>query len=66
MYQTRTFRPTTLTVTGGLAMAVGAVLYVNDQMPCARNWHVFLWPALILMGVGAIMATAGALWNRED
>lgn len=66
MYRTRTFRPSALSVTGGFAMAVGAVLYVNDQVPAARNWHVFLWPALILMAVGAIMATAGALRHRED
>jgi len=66
MYRTRTFRPSTLSVTGGLSMAAGALLYVNDQTPCARNWHVFLWPALLLMAVGAILATAGTLWNRED
>lgn len=62
---TRAFRPSALSVTGGLAMAIGALIYMNDQMPKPRNWHVFLWPALLLMAIGAIMAAVGAVRRGE-
>lgn len=61
----RPFRPSALSVTGGLAMALGALIYMHDQLPKARNWHLFLWPALILMAIGAILAAVGAVVRRE-
>ncbi len=51
----------TATLIGALAMAAGALVYLNDQVPKPRNLHVFLWPALVLMAVGAILAAAGAI-----
>ena len=58
------FRPSGLTVTGGLAMAIGALVYLNDRVPKQRNLHTFLWPALLLMAVGALLAGLGALQRR--
>jgi hypothetical protein len=61
-----TFRPSALSVIGGFAMTAGALIYMHDQLPKVRNWHLFLWPALILMALGAIMAAAGALMRDAD
>lgn len=55
------FRPSGLTITSGLAMSIGALLYLNDQVPKPRNLHTFLWPALLLMTVGVVAAAIGAL-----
>lgn len=67
MYRTHdTFRPSALSVIGGFAMAGGALIYMHDQLPKVRNWHLFMWPALILMALGAIMAAAGALMSDAD
>ena len=60
MHTTRTFQPTTLSVTGGLLMALGGLVYLGDQAHQGRNWHLMLWPALILMAFGAFMAAVGS------
>lgn len=61
---TRDFRPNGLTLASGFAMAIGALIYLNDQVPKPRNLHTFLWPALILMGIGVVLATVGAVWRK--
>lgn len=46
-------------------MALGGVLFLIDQSPAPRNWHVFLIPSLFLMGIGALLATVNAIANRR-
>lgn len=47
---------------GGLFMAAGALVYLNDAAPKARDFHAFLIPALALMAVGAVIAFCGAVF----
>lgn len=58
-------RSSTLTYTSGLVMGLGGVLYLVDQGQTPRNWHLFLIPSLFLMGLGALLALAGAISNRR-
>jgi len=62
----KTFRPSALTLTGGLTMSAGALLYLYDQVPRPRNWHMFLWPALILMAIGAVLSAIGVLTTDHE
>jgi hypothetical protein len=55
-----------LTVTSGLLMATGALLYLADRVQTPRNWHLLLVPSLVLMGLGAILAAAGAIVNSSS
>ena len=66
MRVSRDFQPTGFTIAGALAMSAGALIYLADEVPRARNWHVFLWPAMALMAFGAVLALIGAFWRRGD
>jgi hypothetical protein len=59
---TQGFRPSAVTLVGGLFMAAGALVYLNDSVPKPRNMHTFLYPALGLMAIGAIIAFLGAVF----
>jgi hypothetical protein len=59
---TQGFRPSAVTMLGGLFMASGALVYMNDSIPKPRNIHTFLVPALALMAIGAIIAFIGAVF----
>lgn len=47
---------------GGLFMAGGSLVYLNDSIPKLRNMHTMLWPALLLMAIGALVAFCGAVF----
>ncbi len=66
MRLTRDFQPTGFTIAGALAMSAGALIYLADEMPRARNWHMFLIPAMTLMTLGAVLALIGAFWQRGE
>jgi len=66
MRVSRDFQPTGFTIAGALAMSAGALIYLADEVPRPRNWHVFLWPAMALMAFGAVLALIGAFWRRGD
>ncbi len=57
MDETRTTRAPT--IFGGILMAVGALLYFVDAAGGARNPHWFIFPAIILMGLGALFTLFG-------
>jgi hypothetical protein len=59
---TQGFRPSAVTMLGGLFMAGGALVYLNDAAPKVRSLHAFLIPALVLMAVGAVIAFCGAVF----
>jgi hypothetical protein len=59
---TQGFRPSAVTMLGGLFMASGALVYLHDSMPKPRNLHTFLFPALGLMALGAVIAFLGAVF----
>ena len=59
---TQGFRPSAVTMLGGLFMAGGALVYLHDSVPKPRNMHTFLIPALALMGIGAVIAFLGAVF----
>ena len=64
---TQGFRPSAVTMIGGLFMTGGALIYLNDSIPKPRNMHTFLWPALALMAIGAVIAFCGAVFvDRKD
>jgi hypothetical protein len=56
------FRPSAVTMLGGLFMAAGSLVYMNDSIPKLRNLHTMLWPAFALMAIGAIVAFCGAVF----
>lgn len=62
----RDFEPTGFTIAGALAMSAGALIYLADEVPRARNWHMFLVPAMALMALGAVLAVVGAFWRRGE
>ena len=45
-------------------MSLGAILYLVDLGNSARNFHLFLVPALILLATGALFTVAGTLTRR--
>lgn len=47
---------------GGLFMAGGSLIYLNDAVEKPRNLHTFLFPALALMAIGAVIAFCGAVF----
>ena len=59
---TQGFRPSAVTTLGGLFMAGGALVYLNDSIPKPRNIHAFLIPSLVLMALGAVIAFCGAVF----
>lgn len=59
---TQGFRPSAVTMLGGLFMAGGSLIYLNDAVEKPRNMHTFLVPALALMAVGAVIAFLGAVF----
>lgn len=62
MFQARRpFHPNAATIIGGLVMSAGSLIYLNDAVPKARNLHTFLWPAMLLMALGAVVALVGAV-----
>lgn len=66
MRVSRDFQPTGFTIAGALAMSAGALIYLVDEVPRSRNWHVFMWPALVLMAFGVVLAMIGASWRRGE
>ncbi len=62
----RELQPTGFTLAGALVMSAGAMIYLADELPRARNWHMFLVPAMALMAFGAVLALIGALWRRGE
>lgn len=66
MRLTRDFQPTGFTIAGAFAMSAGALVYLADEAPKARNLHVFLLPAMTLMAFGAVLALIGAFWRRGE
>ena len=59
---TQGFRPSAVTMLGGLFMASGALVYMHDSIDKPRNLHTFLIPALGLMAIGAVIAFLGAVF----
>ena len=45
---------------------LGALIYLADERPKARNWHMFLVPAMTLMAFGAVLALIGTFWQRGE
>jgi len=66
MRVSRDFQPTGFTIAGALAMSAGALIYLVDEVPKARNWHMFTWPAMVLMALGVLLALLGSVWGRRD
>lgn len=62
----RGLEPSGFTIAGALTMSAGALIYLADAAPKARNLHVFLWPAMVLMAFGAVLALIGAFWRRGE
>jgi len=59
-----TTRPTRAPViAGGIAMGVGAALYLFDTR-AATSWHVLMWPAMVLMAFGALLTLLGVVLQR--
>lgn len=56
------FQPSAVTMLGGVFMAGGALIYMNDAVPKLRNMHTFLFPAFALMALGAVIAFIGAVF----
>lgn len=56
------FQPSAVTMVGGVFMAGGALIYMNDAIPKLRNMHTFLYPAFALMAIGAVIALLGAVF----
>jgi hypothetical protein len=55
----RTERTRAPKIFGACLMLAGAGLYFVDIGDKGRNMHWFVFPALILMGLGALFATIG-------
>lgn len=66
MRVSREFQPTGFTIAGALAMSAGALIYLADEVPRTRNWHMFMVPAMTLMAFGAVLALIGAFWRRGE
>lgn len=66
MRLTRDFQPTGFTLAGALAMSAGALIYLADEAPRVRHWHMFMVPAMTLMAFGAVLALIGAFWRRGE
>jgi len=47
------------TIFGAILMVLGAGLYFIDMTGGARNLHWFVFPAIILMGLGAVFTLFG-------
>jgi len=47
------------TIFGAILMVIGAGLYFIDMTDGARNPHWFMFPAIILMGLGALFTLFG-------
>jgi len=58
-------RSSAMTYASGIIMSIGGVLYLIDQVQKPRNWHLFLIPALFLMGLGALLAVASSISHRR-
>lgn len=60
-------RPTRApTIFGAILMLLGAACYLVDVTDTGRNLHWFMFPAIALMGLGALFATIGALQHDDD
>ena len=46
---------------GGILLALGAGVYFIDMFDAGRNLHMFVIPALILMGIGALFTAVGKI-----
>jgi hypothetical protein len=53
------------TIFGGILMLVGAALWFVDMDDGGRNLHWFVFPAVLLMGVGALFMLAGDAQRRS-
>ena len=47
------------TIFGGILMLAGAILWFVDMDDGGRNLHWFVFPAVLLMGLGAVFMIAG-------
>lgn len=56
----------TCSIAGAVTMVLGCAAYVFDVETSARHWHLFLVPALILMALGAILATVGEIRDDQE
>ena len=59
---TQEFHPSAVTMLGGVLMAGGALVYLNDSVPKLRNLHTCLIPALALMAIGALITLFAAVF----
>lgn len=66
MRVSRELQPTGFTIAGALAMSAGALINLAGEVPRARDWHVFMVPAMTLMAFGAVLALIGAFWRRGE
>ena len=56
------FQPSAVTMLGGVFMAGGSLLYLDDSSRTLRNFHTFLPLAFVLMAIGAVIAFLGAVF----
>jgi hypothetical protein len=59
-------RPTRApTIFGAVLMVCGALCYFVDISDTGRNLHWFVFPAVLLMGLGAIFTVLGSAQRRS-
>jgi hypothetical protein len=49
---------------GGILMFLGALVYLVDLFDLGRNLHMFVFPAVLLMGLGALFTIVGSIQER--
>lgn len=59
-------RSSAMTYASGLVMSAGALLYLIDRIQSARNWHLLLIPAVLLMVLGSLLALGSSISNRRS
>jgi hypothetical protein len=59
MTETQTQTTRVPTIFGAILMVAGSVLWFVDASDGARNPHWFVFPAIILMGLGALFTLFG-------
>jgi len=51
-------------IAGGILMCLGAMVYLVDLFDVGRNLHMFVFPAVVLMALGALFTIAGSIQER--